>query len=433
MADTDVIGGNSAETGLSISKQQTNAAIAEKKAAYLHLVSSARSDCCSLSALMYRRLPREVRDVIYSYICIEDRQIPIGPYYHFRKYDQVKQDSEETIDPPKIEPYSNEWYAERWLFAHVDAQTVLPDGRIRTDHDVYPQDDFLMPESHIFNPSYMGKEVVFETLQMYYKSNSFSVCNVEGGLDTLCTSVTLNSKSAVDLVPINHISDLQIRVKCEHFEIPNYSPDDTLRSRLEGFAEEERLLRRTVDSFAEFRSKVQTSTVPELSIEIVVMSDMKNGSEWDNVYLQARIINLLQTIRNCIYELTHDRENTTVRVTHQDDGLMAFPKNYTGLFQLPKERWNYEKSKQRPRNDWTQDFWILPVESDKMSEDDLRDLGGYYINRKDLFLAERWGITNVLRETTSKSPVVEGFSWPTGCPYNVAAAKKLCERLSREV
>ncbi|KAJ4355147.1 hypothetical protein N0V95_003169 [Ascochyta clinopodiicola] len=108
---------------------------------------------------------------------------------------------------------------------------------------------------------------------------------------------------------------------------------------------------------------------------------------------------------------------------------MAFPKTYTGLFQLTKEQWDYEKSKQRPSHDWTQDFWILPIKGDELSEDDFSGLRGYYVNCKDAFLAERWGITNVFRETTSKSPVVEGFSWPIGCPYNAAAAEELCERL----
>ncbi|KZM25691.1 hypothetical protein ST47_g3154 [Ascochyta rabiei] len=409
---------------------RTSAAGEDKKAAFLSLMSSARSDCLSLSALMYKKLPREIRDVIYCYICLEDRQIPIGPYYHFRKYDLLERDVERTLEADQIKPSSDEQHAETWLFSHVDAQTILPDGRIRTDHDVYPQDDFLMPENHIFNPDYMGENVALETLQVYYKSNSFSVCNVEGGLDSLCTSIKLSSKEmAVDCVPIDYISDLQIRVKCEHFDVQRSSPSDILRSRLEGFAEEERLLRRTVESLARFRSKVRTSTPRELNVEIVLMSDLKSGSEWDSVYLQARIINMLQAMRTCIYELMHEREYTTIRVTHQDDGLMAFPKTYTGLFQLTKEQWNYEKCKQRPNHDWTQDFWILPIEGDELSEDDFRRLGGYYINCKDSFLAERWGTSNVLHDTNSKSPVVEGFAWPIGCPYNAAAAYVLCERL----
>ncbi|KAF1361343.1 hypothetical protein EJ07DRAFT_154139 [Lizonia empirigonia] len=380
--------------------------------------------------MVYDKLPREIRDMVYGYLCLEDRRIPIGPYYHYRPYQPLKQDDDETAEKPKIEPYSEDWYVAKLLFSHKDFQTVQPDGRIRTDHRVYPQDNFVMPENHIFHPSYMGKEVVLEMLELYYKRNSFSVCNVEGGLGNLCTPVALGSEDfGIDFVPIDHISDLQIRVKCEHF-----TPINTRRfivyHGLNVFAEDEPLLRNTVESLAAFRSRVQISHVRSLNIEIVLMSDLRRDAEWfRDVNMGYRITNMLQTVRNAVYELIHDCRHTTVRVTHQDETLTAFPKDYTGLFQLSKEQWEYEKSKYQPGVDWSQDFWIVPINGDELSEGDRNKLGGYYDNALKLFLAERWGITDVRRETTSKSPPVEGFAWPVGCPYYPDAAKGLVNKL----
>lgn len=399
--------------------------------------------------MVYNKLPKEIRNLVYGYLCLEDRRTPIGPYYHYRSYKPLKQDDDVTAEKPKIEPYSDEWYVAKLLFSPREFQTVQPDGRIRTDHRVYPQDNFVMPENHVFHPSYMGKEVVLETLKMYYERNSFSVCNVEGGLDNLCTPVIPGSEDlGIDFVPIDHILDLQIRVKCEHF-----TPINTRHFKaydgLKVFAEDELLLRNTVESLAAFRSRVQTSHVRSLNVEVVIMSNLSRGAELcHGVNTGYRFVNMLQTVRNAVYELIHDCEHTTMRVTHQDEELMAFPKNYTGLFQLSKEQWDYvsaisqnnntsvhsidkyqEKSKYQPGVDWSQDFWIVPINGNELSEGDRNKIGGYYCNALNLFLAERWGIPDVLRETTSKSPPVEGFAWPVGCPYHPDAAKELVNKL----
>lgn len=319
--------------------------IAENKAAYYALCHKAMSECFIFSTLMYEKLPEELRDMVYYYLC-DDRQIPLGPYYHFRKYEPLKGSEELVTEEASTNMSSEEQYFERCLSSPKDGQLVLPDGRIKTYHDIYPPSDFVLPEkSHTFMPSYMGKEVALEALKSYYMINSFSVCNVVGGLDDLCANVLPGPKeSATEFVPIDYIYNLQIRVKCEHFDIPalpfnTFGPVSSPFARIEQFAREESFLRSTVESLAKFRSKIQTSTPHELNVEIVLMSDLKSCTNEE--YMQARIINFLQTVRNFVYELMYDREETAVRVTHQDDGLMAFPKNYTGLFQLTKDQWDY--------------------------------------------------------------------------------------------
>ena len=303
---------------------------------------NARSECLSLSTSLFEKLPREIRDLIYSYICLDDRQLPIGPYYHYRSYDLRSLQNDKSAERVKPDPHTDEWYLEKLSRSHAAAQTIQPDGRIRTDHDVYPADDLVLPENHIFQPAYMGKEVSLEILIMYYEGNNFSVCNVEGGLSTLCASTIKGSD--LEFVPIDHIRDLQIRIKCERCTQTNFSTDSELYGRLSAFAvHQEPALQSTVESLAAFRHKMRTSTSNALNIEIVLMSDLIDIS-----HETYRVVNMLQTIRNVVYELMHDRGNITVRVTHQDEQVMAFPRNYTGFFKLTKEQWNHVSTTAQP-------------------------------------------------------------------------------------
>ena len=254
--------------------------------------------------------------------------MPVGPYYHFRKYEPVGSNAAKKSNT-EFHPRSG------------DLQTELSDGKTRTDHDVYPEDDLILPSNHIFNADYMGHQVVLELLSMYYSNNTFSVCNIEGGLGHLSTAVASNvDETAFDFVPLDHIHDLQIRVKCEHFpaKVSSSSSADA-GFRLKEFAEKISFLQHTVESLQVFRSRVQATSHP-LNIEFVLMSDLMSSSYY-SLYLHLHLVNFLQTIRNTVYELMHNREHTTVRVTSQDEGLWAFPRNYTGLFTMTKEKWGY--------------------------------------------------------------------------------------------
>jgi hypothetical protein len=278
---------------------------------------------------MYNKLPKELRDLVYSYLCLEDRRVPIGPYYHFRKYEPFVEGRTE---------YSDTQYCPR----DGDLQTELADGKIRIDHDIYPEGDLVLPKSHIFDPSYMSECVALELLKRYYRSNSFSVCNVEGGLDELCTAIPF-SPAPSGCVPLDYVRDLQIRMKFEHIR-----PDENkLRSRPGGpqpecIAEIESQLQGIVDTLRAFRTRILASP-HELDIEIILMTDLHTFRLFESLKKNMRLyfINFLQSIRNMVYELLHDCEHVVVRVTHQDDGLMAFPKDYTGLFNLTKEQWIY--------------------------------------------------------------------------------------------
>lgn len=292
-------------------------------------VTKARSECLELSSSVYNKLPKELRDYVYAYLCLEDRRIPVGPYYHFRKYEPLAK---------KELGYSDTQYCPR----DGDLQTELADGKTRIDHDIYPEGDLVLPKSHIFDPSFMGQDVVPELLEMYYGSNSFSVCNIDGGLDELCTAIP-SSSAPSRLVPIDHVRDLQIRMKFEHIK-PHVCP---LR-RIPGcfhtgyVAGDESQFRAAVDTLRTFRTRTLASP-HEMNIEVILMTDLDTPQDDQDAgtYANAYFTNFLQSVRNMVYELLHDCERVSVRVTHQDDGLMAFPKDYTKLFSLSKDEWEY--------------------------------------------------------------------------------------------
>jgi hypothetical protein len=63
-----------------------------------HLIYYARKDCLQLAQAMHQKLPAEIRDFVYECLCVEpDQPIPVGPYYHFRKYDQPLHDPLEKL------------------------------------------------------------------------------------------------------------------------------------------------------------------------------------------------------------------------------------------------------------------------------------------------------------------------------------------------
>lgn len=106
-----------------------------------------------------------------------------------------------------------------------------------------------------------------------------------------------------------------------------------------------------------------------------------------------------------------------------------------------------EKSRQQPDYDWSGDFWTLPLVKIGLPTSDIVDLGGYCVtnlNHSDsdsdsdsynlsTFLAPRWGITDILRETTSSvseenADWHENVNWPLGRPFNDRFLQRLIDR-----
>lgn len=90
-----------------------------------------------------------------------------------------------------------------------------------------------------------------------------------------------------------------------------------------------------------------------------------------------------------------------------------------------------EKSIQQPNHDWSQDFWILPLRSDELSESEKTELGGYCYDAVDDIMAQRWGFEDVLFTNSEARSIMEGPYWPVGLPYNSKAAQAYLEKAGR--
>jgi hypothetical protein len=181
--------------------------------------------------MMHQKLPVELRDLVYEFLCVEpDRPIPVGPYYHFRKYDKpfhdpllrrhydddhpipftwppsppapyraitennagvdvdmnhvddknnVQMSPELTERVMKMKPIRN---ADDMSVAGENDDndtTILPDGRVKEVHTHKPPRDMPLPYSHFLDPRYVGPEAAYEIQKMYYTRNTFSICSVE--------------------------------------------------------------------------------------------------------------------------------------------------------------------------------------------------------------------------------------------------------------
>jgi hypothetical protein len=290
---------------------------------------------------MYRKLPAELRDLVYRFICIEDQPVPVGPYFHFRPYDRTHSKA------------SAEGLA-----------SALSNGRVQIDHSERPDSAILMPNSHIFSTSFVAEEVVVELEEMYFASNTFSVCTVEDGVTEFLSgestavvpeapnpSVCIPSMDTVDKThraarAFDLVRRLQIRIKYEHCDtvLGCSLPTDSTRAH-EVFAREGKLLRTTSDHLRVLRHLPQREQ--PLEIEFIVMTALtphRSMSPWLATHMQderRRFINLLQALRNTFYALIHDRSDRVINIIHHDETLSPFPRNITALWSLTKDQWEH--------------------------------------------------------------------------------------------
>lgn len=316
------------------------------------LIRCARADCLQLTEMMRRKLPAELRDLVYHYLLVEERPIPVGPYYHFRKYNggitgRVKKpfwESDECDNESDDEELSFE-----------DDYVVLPDGRLKHDHSHTPPSDMVLPNSHVLNPRYVGEAFWSEAQEVYYANNTFCICNLENAIETFLyqpkqySSIESESPHLLDssedprrkslFVPAESVRNLQIRIKFEDFA--SMIPFDA--TTLEKCVYEQYVLRHV--SLHALESLMQRSHQGELNIEFVIMTELSRFAS--NQSYGPRFVNFLEAIRRTVYITMYDREGTTVKVTHHDEINWPFPRDLTGLFALTKAQW--EQVSKSPR------------------------------------------------------------------------------------
>jgi hypothetical protein len=395
-----------------------------------YLIYYARRDCRQLVELMHKKLPAELREFVYEYLCVEPgRPIPVGPYYHFRKYDQplrtppadpdydqrpglslntitwtsveerrhrrhlnsyaghiawaqttedvvmgeasdvgsteVTQSrdmdgSNATISPELVERFN------QFRVGSDDPEDInldengvmLPDGRVKEEHDDKPPSDMVLPSSHLLNPRYVGPVISQEMQKLYYTRNTFSLCTVDQGIrnflgrhsgysmqkwyDNHAPRIPDDLKLEPLFYPSEHVRNLQIRVKLEQFHtnLPESATDEEL------YAYEQHFLRFIRKNLEGLNLLTKRQSKLGVDIEFVLMTALPSIDPGENgFYAQWNFINFLQTIRNSVYTMMYDCVGATVKITHYDEGFSSFPRNITGLFALTKEQWEHVSTK----------------------------------------------------------------------------------------
>lgn len=371
------------------------------------LIYYARTDCLRLATMMYEKLPQELRELVYEYLCVDpDRPIPVGPYYHFRPYDRP------YVYPPPSHPDAPSDAPTGWL-AYGDEQIgpetpiesvrephctstvwdqnvqvvpelvecisnvhigqdigdddlgnnckILPDGRVKEEHTHQSPSDMVLPSSHFLDPRYVGPEVSYEMQKMYYARNTFSVCTVDKAIGNFLgrpTDYSIlksvdgppagHSPGSVSLSPLyaaENIRKLQIRVKFEHFHLDKPERECSF----DDYAYEQRFWLKTCNQLKGLTYYLDRRPKGAVEIEFVIMSQLPNithgvpivehqraCAERDRLY-----VNFLQCIRNTVYTTIYDHEDVSVKVTHYDPAVAAFPRDLTRLFALTKGQWEY--------------------------------------------------------------------------------------------
>ncbi|KAJ4364523.1 hypothetical protein N0V83_009118 [Neocucurbitaria cava] len=382
-----------------------------------HLIRCARADCLQLTKMMHERLPRELRDLVYQYLLVDERPILAGPYYHFRKYDpHTRQNSLHVGLPRSFDAHDIPRNAidgfdtdEEEVGLDSDA-VILPDGRVKHDHSHKPPSDMVLPNSHVLNPSYVGESFAAEAHEVYYTNNTFSICNVERAIFEFIFTEPLrkffNRKDDERFTPrAALVRNLQIRIKMENFEstMP-FSVQQDYATEEEKYAYERNFLRYHTIYLKYLGNLTGWSRRRELNIEFILMTDLP-----PNPLPKERIfVNMLQAIRDTVYTNMYIRKGMTIRVTHYDEAIGPFPRDLTGLFSLTKEQWEREQAVHHGKSRWVADFYLAPEPID------VATLGGGFSEREMLpLLRERWGIDSAF-DTKCKYPITEGRYWPKG-------------------
>jgi hypothetical protein len=299
------------------------------------LESYAKTECTDVTEMMCKKLPVELRDLIYHYICKEDQPIPVGPYFHFRPYNR-------KVAPNRL-------------------ASALSDGRVQIDHSERPDPTILMLDSHIFNMEYVGRTALIEMKLAYLAENTFSACNVDQGIaNFLNWNISgafvvrpRETRSGIDPgfdtgISVNHsiaadfIRRLQIRVKCEHFDNRDFrNPSQDHRKHRNFFGTECEQLRNSRISLEPLTDMWHRDR--PLELEFIIMTALRSD-ETAIEDQQRYLINILQALRETFYTLIYDCGNTIVKIVHHDDNISAFPRDITALWSLTKEQWEYVRN-----------------------------------------------------------------------------------------
>ncbi|OAG19382.1 hypothetical protein CC77DRAFT_1041454 [Alternaria alternata] len=311
--------------------------------------------------------------------------------------------------------------ADQLRLNHEDEDTILPDGRIKEVHTHKPPSDMALPYSHFLDPRYMGPEIAFEIQKMYYARNTFSVCSVEQGIlyflerdsgynmvgcndDGTPKEVPKDLQLPLPVYPREHIQNLQVRVKFEQFH--SDMPKDDMTD-YDKYAYEQRFLRFTEANLRGLRVFLEHRHEHGINVEFIILTEFPiAGDVRTGLAAQCNYVNFLECIRNPVYTMMHDCDHISVKITHYDEGISAFPRDITGIFGLTKEQWEHEKS---VHGYFAEEMRRFHVAIPGIIEH--KALRGYPVSELIPFLRQRWGMDSWLA-TRATHPVSDGRYWP---------------------
>jgi hypothetical protein len=172
-----------------------------------------KARCRDIAEMMYARLPRELRNIIYTYACVEDTPLWIGNL------------ADERSLPREREKFHSDWYN-----AHPDDTNQTFEEPFRTgpsedfpDYD-YPvllvakfpnEERDAVWSKWVLQEDYVGRQIAEEAVETYYSQNNFLVAFDKDLLDFL--TLDLLHLSHLGVYPEEHIRNITVAIRCEPY------------------------------------------------------------------------------------------------------------------------------------------------------------------------------------------------------------------------
>jgi hypothetical protein len=369
------------------------------------LIRHAQDECLQLSNKLHQTLPTELCDLIYQYLYIEDAPIRIGPHevksHPHRPHTASDPENIYGLGPPD-------------QLVNAIAASLGP-GAVIHDHSHEPPDDVVYPTHYTLDPAYMGAAVAHEASKLYYSANTFSICTLDDAIPAFLLKNTSHNfpKShsndeqvlPLGIVPINHVRNLQIRLKYEHLSI---FPADEI------YDDEQELLDKMFLNLMALTSTTTTTTTgqqrpppPNRSIEFIIMTDfvsLMRISLADVQYIHRHITNILETLRKPFYTLKYDFDDVDLTVLHYNESY-AFPDPMTDRFSMSRGDWEKDKAYfVESEIAYSPLDWLVAPEGQEEECEEI--LIGFAFSWLHFLLQERWACDSSLEPVPEWQPKV---------------------------
>ncbi|KAF2003353.1 hypothetical protein P154DRAFT_104353 [Amniculicola lignicola CBS 123094] len=287
------------------------------------LIPEAKAECQKLAALFYTKLPRELRDAVYTYLCVGKKPI--------------------IVDGDCLPHYNNTWFGKRGNeYGEADMkdddglhEQIVNMGQELVGNEVDPLFPLVrivdgamkstgLPADAIFDPEYVGAEVWREAVEMYYSANCFDFPQTLGVFPQQPKLTIDNVQIVVD--PLVWLRKLRI---CIRILVHN-----DLVAR-----------RRYKDDLASLEERLagiyQLKPRENLRVEVMVMSDL---TLWHTVKESDRrrghFRGVIERVRTVLGDSRNKiMENVTV-IHHKTSWNGLLCRDITRLFSVPDDEFN---------------------------------------------------------------------------------------------